>query len=201
MSPPESLSPRSTSTRTSTSLPPDAATSSSTFRTRRRWASRLSSPSTASRVFLASLSFLCELTGRCFRHDTDAETKLVQEAALAAGADAAVPCTLWAEGGLGALELGNAVIEACKSPNPFKFLYELDTPIKSKIEAIATEMYGAKDVSYSEQAEAQIAQYTKQGFGNLPICMAKTHLSLSHDPKAKGAPTGEFAFVFRVERC
>jgi methylenetetrahydrofolate dehydrogenase (NADP+)/methenyltetrahydrofolate cyclohydrolase/formyltetrahydrofolate synthetase len=110
---------------------------------------------------------------------------------MAAGADAAVPCTLWAEGGLGAIELGNAVIEACKSPNPFKFLYGLDLTIKQKIETIAIEMYGAKDVSYSAEAEAQIETYEKQGFGNLPICMAKTHLSLSHDPKEKGAPTGE----------
>ncbi|KAK4701981.1 hypothetical protein P7C70_g4241, partial [Phenoliferia sp. Uapishka_3] len=125
-----------------------------------------------------------------FTSDTDAESDLVQKIALAAGADAAVPCTLWAEGGLGAIELGKAVIEACKEPNPFKFLYDLDLPIKDKIATIATEFYGAKDVSYSEEAEAQIASYTSQGFASLPICMAKTHLSLSHEPSAKGAPTG-----------
>ncbi|KAL8278406.1 hypothetical protein RQP46_009096 [Phenoliferia psychrophenolica] len=125
-----------------------------------------------------------------FTSDTDAESDLVQKIALAAGADAAVPCTLWAEGGLGAIELGKAVIEACKEPNPFKFLYDLDLPIKDKIAAIATEFYGAKDVSYSEVAEAQIASYTSQGFGGLPICMAKTHLSLSHEPNVKGAPSG-----------
>ena len=123
-------------------------------------------------------------------NDTDAESELVIKAALAAGADAAVPCTLWAEGGLGAIELGKAVIQACSEPNPFKFLYELDLPIKEKIEIIAREMYGAKDCSYTPEAEEQIATITKQGFSALPICMAKTHLSLSADPKAKGAPTG-----------
>lgn len=111
---------------------------------------------------------------------------------MAAGADAAVSCTLWAEGGLGALDLGKAVIAACEEPNPFKFLYSLDLSIKEKIETIAKEFYGAKDVSYSEEAEQQIESYTKQGFSGLPICMAKTHLSLSADPKAKGAPTGMF---------
>jgi methylenetetrahydrofolate dehydrogenase (NADP+) / methenyltetrahydrofolate cyclohydrolase / formyltetrahydrofolate synthetase len=79
-------------------------------------------------------------------NDTDAETALVQKAALAAGADAAVPATLWAEGGLGAIELGEAVIEACKEDNPFKFLYEDNLSVKEKIETIAKEMYGAKDV-------------------------------------------------------
>ncbi|KDE06679.1 C-1-tetrahydrofolate synthase, cytoplasmic [Microbotryum lychnidis-dioicae p1A1 Lamole] len=125
-----------------------------------------------------------------FTNDTDAETALVAKMALQAGADAAVPCTLWAEGGKGALELGQAVITACEEPNPFKFLYPLDISIKDKIATIAKEMYGAADVSYTEEAEAQIASYTKQGFSDLPICMAKTHLSLSHDPKMKGAPTG-----------
>lgn len=118
------------------------------------------------------------------------------KAALAAGADAAVPCTLWAEGGLGAIELGKAVIQACSEPNPFKYLYDLNLPIKEKIEIIAREMYGAKDVSYSAEADEQIATITKQGFEALPICMAKTHLSLSHDPKQKGAPTGSFHFFF-----
>ncbi|SCV66994.1 BQ2448_5640 [Microbotryum intermedium] len=125
-----------------------------------------------------------------FTNDTDAETALVAKMALQAGADAAVPCTLWAEGGKGALELGQAVIKACEEPNPFKFLYPLDISIKDKIATIAKEMYGAADVSYTEEAEAQIASYTKQGFSDLPICMAKTHLSLSHDPKMKGAPKG-----------
>ncbi|GAA5953525.1 hypothetical protein JCM21900_006191 [Sporobolomyces salmonicolor] len=125
-----------------------------------------------------------------FTSDTEAEIALVKKQALAAGADAAVPCNNWAEGGKGALELGQAVIDACKEPNPFKFLYDLDLPIKAKIETIAKEMYGADGVSYSEDAEKQIARFEEQGFGGMPICMAKTHLSLSHDPALKGAPTG-----------
>ena len=71
----------------------------------------------------------------------------------------------------------------------FRFLYELNTPIKKKIETIAKEMYGAASVEYSELSNQQIELYTKQGFGKLPICMAKTQLSLSHDPNKKGAPT------------
>ncbi|KAI5479334.1 hypothetical protein MNV49_003853 [Pseudohyphozyma bogoriensis] len=125
-----------------------------------------------------------------FTSDTDAETALVQKAAMAAGADAAVPCTLWAEGGLGAIELGKAVIDACKEPNPFKFLYPSELSIKEKIETIAKEMYGAASVSYSEEADTRIADYTKQGYSDLPICMAKTHLSFSANPALKGAPTG-----------
>ncbi len=125
-----------------------------------------------------------------FTSDTDAEAALVQKIALEAGADAAVPCNHWAKGGLGALELGEAVIEACKEPNPFQFLYPLDIPIKDKIATIAKEMYGAADVSYTEEAEAQIASYTAQGYGDLPICMAKTPLSLSADPSVKGRPEG-----------
>ena len=76
------------------------------------------------------------------------------------------------------------------APPPPPRRYDLDMPIKDKIACIATEFYGAKDVSYSEIAEAQIASYTNQGFASLPICMAKTHLSLSHEPNVKGAPTG-----------
>ena len=75
-------------------------------------------------------------------------------------------------------------------PNDFRFLYELDQPIKQKIETIATRIYGAAGVSYTSQAETQIRDYEANGFGDLPICMAKTHLSLSHDPMLKGAPTG-----------
>lgn len=124
------------------------------------------------------------------RSDTDAEVAAVEKAAKAAGADAVAACNHWAEGGEGAIALAQAVIEACKEPNPFEFLYGLDIPIKDKISAIATKMYGAKDVTYSEEAEKQVESYTRQGFDKFPICMAKTHLSLSHDPKLKGRPEG-----------
>lgn len=125
-----------------------------------------------------------------FTNDTDAEIAAVQSAAKAAGAFDAVPCTHWAEGGKGAVALGKAVEAACAQPNEFKYLYDVSLPIKDKVLTIAREMYGAKDVEYSPLAEEQVASYERQGFGSLPICMAKTHLSLSHDPELKGAPSG-----------
>ena len=125
-----------------------------------------------------------------FKYDTDAEVRLVQQRAEEAGAYAAVPSNHWAEGGRGSIELGEAVIDACEQPSNFEFLYPLDYSIKQKIETIAARVYGADGVDYTPQAEKQIAAYEKAGFGNLPICMAKTHLSLSHDPALKGVPAG-----------
>lgn len=127
-----------------------------------------------------------------FTSDTPAELALVERVAKAAGAHSAVACNHWALGGEGAIDLAKALIAACEGPSneDFKFLYELDQPLKAKIEKIAVEMYGAAGVSYSEEAENQIAAYERQGFGGFPICMAKTHLSLSHDPKLKGRPEG-----------
>jgi formyltetrahydrofolate synthetase len=81
-------------------------------------------------------------------------------------------------------------VRVCERPSAFRFLYELDEPIKQKIETIAREIYGADGVDYSPEAEARIAAYTRLGYDRLPICMAKTHLSLSHDPALKGVPTG-----------
>jgi len=125
-----------------------------------------------------------------FSTDSEKELELVKKISLAAGAFRAVIANHYAEGGKGAMELGNAVIEACKIPSDFKFLYPLDLPIKTKIETIAKSIYGADSVEYSEEANKKIELYEKQGFGNLPICMAKTHLSLSADPTKKGVPTG-----------
>ncbi len=110
------------------------------------------------------------------------------DAAMDAGAEAAVTCNHWAEGGKGAQALAEAVLEACEKPSNFQCLYPTDMPIKEKIETIARKVYLAKDVVYDQLAERQIASYEKIGLGNLPICMAKTHLSLSHDPKLKGVP-------------
>jgi formyltetrahydrofolate synthetase len=101
-----------------------------------------------------------------------------------------VPTTHYAQGGKGAIGLARALIEATQQPANFRFLYPLDSGIKEKITIIAREMYGANDVDYSEDADDKIRLYSRQGYGNLPICMAKTHLSLSHDPKLKGRPTG-----------
>ncbi|MCB8944921.1 MAG: formate--tetrahydrofolate ligase [Ardenticatenaceae bacterium] len=125
-----------------------------------------------------------------FKDDTDAEVELVKRKAMEAGASDAAMSNHWAEGGAGAVELGKAVIAACEKPSDFKFLYPLEQSIKEKIETIAKVMYGADGVEYSEEAEKKIALYTRVGFDKLPMCMAKTHLSLSHDPNLKGAPSG-----------
>jgi formyltetrahydrofolate synthetase len=95
------------------------------------------------------------------------------------------------EGGAGAKALGEAVVAACEKPSNFDFLYPLKgTSIKDKIETICKEIYGADGVEYSDEAEKKIELYTKLGFDELPMCMAKTHLSLSHDGRLKGVPTG-----------
>jgi formyltetrahydrofolate synthetase len=125
-----------------------------------------------------------------FKFDTKAEVELIRKLALEAGAEGAFACTHWANGGKGALELAEAVVAASKKPKAFEFLYPLDWPIKKKIETIAARIYGADGVDYSPEAEAKIALYTRLGFDKMPICMAKTHLSLSHDASLKGRPTG-----------
>ncbi|EKC98683.1 C1-tetrahydrofolate synthase, Mis1p [Trichosporon asahii var. asahii CBS 8904] len=128
--------------------------------------------------------------GGKFVHDTDAEMALVQKYALEHGADYAVPANHWAKGGEGPVELANAVVEACKDESQFKFLYDTELPLEEKMAIIAREMYGADGVELSPEAKAEVERYTKQGYGNLPICMAKTALSLSDDPSKKGVPTG-----------
>ncbi|MCB8918561.1 MAG: formate--tetrahydrofolate ligase [Ardenticatenaceae bacterium] len=125
-----------------------------------------------------------------FTNDTAAEVALVARIAREAGAEDAVMTNHWTEGGLGSIELGKAVMAACEKPSNFQFLYPLDLTIKEKIEIIAKKMYGADGVEFLPDAEEKIALYTRVGFDNLPMCMAKTHLSLSHDPTLKGAPKG-----------
>jgi len=125
-----------------------------------------------------------------FESDTEAEVNAVRERALAAGAEDAVTSKVWLKGGDGGTELAEAVVKAAEKPSEVKFRYPLDWPIKKKIETIATKIYGADGVDYLPEAEKKIDLYTKQGFDKLPICMAKTHLSLSHDPALKGRPTG-----------
>ncbi|MDQ2808487.1 MAG: formate--tetrahydrofolate ligase [Chloroflexota bacterium] len=125
-----------------------------------------------------------------FPADTPAEVAAIQQASLAAGAVAAVPSTHFVDGGAGAVALCAAIAAAAEQPSRFRFLYELDWPLKRKIEAIATGVYGAADVSYEPAAERKLRLYEERGFGGLPVCMAKTHLSLSHDPKLIGRPTG-----------
>jgi methylenetetrahydrofolate dehydrogenase (NADP+)/methenyltetrahydrofolate cyclohydrolase/formyltetrahydrofolate synthetase len=125
-----------------------------------------------------------------FANDTPAEVELVRQAAIEAGAEDAVVCTHWMEGGKGAIQLGEAVVKAAEKPANFKFLYPLELSIKEKIETICKQIYGADGVEYSPEAEEKIKLYTRLGFDKLPLCMAKTHLSLSHDPERKGVPTG-----------
>jgi methylenetetrahydrofolate dehydrogenase (NADP+)/methenyltetrahydrofolate cyclohydrolase/formyltetrahydrofolate synthetase/formate--tetrahydrofolate ligase len=124
-----------------------------------------------------------------FDTDTPAEVELVRQGALDAGAETAAMSDHWVNGGDGALELAEAVVTACEKPANFRFLYAVELPIKEKIETIAREIYSAADVVYDPEADRQIKSYEDNGFGNLPICMAKTHLSISHDPNVKNAPS------------
>jgi len=125
-----------------------------------------------------------------FDTDTNAEIDLLNRISKEAGAQDSVMADNWAEGGAGAVDLAKAVVTACEQPKNFKFLYELDQPIEEKIRIIATEIYGADDIEILPLARKKIRQFTDMGYGNLPICMAKTHLSLSHNPQLKGVPTG-----------
>jgi len=125
-----------------------------------------------------------------FATDTPPEVELVRKAAIEAGAMDAVASNHWMEGGRGAIALAQAVIKACETPSNFKFLYPLDQPIKTKIETICREMYRADGVDYSPEAEARIEQFTRLGFADLPLCMAKTHLSFTDNAAIKGAPRG-----------
>lgn len=122
--------------------------------------------------------------------DTDKEINLIKRLAEKAGAYRAVESNVHEEGSAGGFELAEAVKEACHWKSRFRFLYDLDCSIKKKITIIAKKMYGAVKIEYSPLAEKQIKLYTDNGFTNLPICMAKTHLSLSQDPHLKGRPEG-----------
>jgi len=127
-----------------------------------------------------------------FGTDTEAEIAALREEALAAGAEDAIMSNHWAEGGKGAVHLAKGVIAAADKANPaeFKLLYQTNASVQEKIEAIAKKMYGAADVHLEELAQKKVDMYVKQGYGDLPICIAKTQYSLSHDPSLKGAPEG-----------
>jgi formate--tetrahydrofolate ligase len=125
-----------------------------------------------------------------FDSDHREEIAAIKRMAVEAGALGAAEARHFEAGGLGAVELAEMVVEAANRPNGFHHLYDLNQPIKAKIEAIATCIYGAAGVTFEPAAEKQIRDYEANGFGRLPICMAKTHLSLSHDPALKGAPRG-----------
>jgi len=135
-----------------------------------------------------------------FATDTPAELEMIRTAAIRAGAEDSVVSAHWAQGGAGARNLAEAVVKAAEKPSHFQFLYPLDKTIKEKIETIATQVYGADGVDYTPEAEKQITDYTRMGFDKLPICMAKTHLSLTADPTLKGVPTG-FRITVREVRA
>ena len=132
-----------------------------------------------------------------FPTDHPSEHEVIKEIAESLGAHVAV-CTHFADGGKGAVDLAHAVVRACEEPTDFRFLYPDDATLAGKIETVATRVYGAARVEYSNEARTQLARYDKNGFGGLPVCIAKTHLSISGDPSLKGAPTGHTLSVREV---
>jgi formate--tetrahydrofolate ligase len=124
-----------------------------------------------------------------FPTDHPSEHQMIRDIAAEQGARSAL-CTHFADGGRGAIELAEAVAEAADEPSNFTVLYPDSASLREKIATVATKVYGADGVEYSAQASAQLDTYERAGFGNLPVCIAKTHLSISSDPTLKGAPTG-----------
>jgi formate--tetrahydrofolate ligase len=135
-----------------------------------------------------------------FPGDTDDEIATVRRLALELGAHSAAVNSAFEDGGAGATELAEAVVDAAESPSSFEPIYPLDAPITEKVEAIAKRVYGADGIYLLPSAENDVARFTAQGLGTVPICMAKTHLSLSHDPNVAGAPTG-FTVPVRAVRA
>jgi methylenetetrahydrofolate dehydrogenase (NADP+) / methenyltetrahydrofolate cyclohydrolase / formyltetrahydrofolate synthetase len=129
------------------------------------------------------------------KDDTAAEHEVIKKAAIEHGAFACVTSKHWAEGGQGAIDLANALIDACNQPSDFKFLYDLDLSIEEKINKIAKEMYGAGNVDFAQKVRESMRLYAEKGYSKLPICMAKTSASLTGDPNIKGAPNGFRLFV------
>src|SRR6186713_1490951 len=132
----------------------------------------------------------CVVAINAFPTDTPAELALVRELALAAGAETVVAHTGFSNGGAGTTELATAVVTACDKPNTFNFLTPPGTGIVQKIEAIETKLYGAAGIDLESQARKDLEKIEKLGLGHAPVCMAKTHLSLSHDPSLRNRPTG-----------
>ena len=132
----------------------------------------------------------CVVAINAFPGDAESEFEAIREVALAAGARDAVVTTHWADGGAGSEALAAAVWDACEEDSEFKLLYPDEMPLVEKIETIATEVYGAEGIDLAPTAAKALAEYEGLGFGNLPVCVAKTHLSISHDPKLLGRPSG-----------
>src|SRR5690606_33819834 len=128
--------------------------------------------------------------------DTESELALIREIACEAGAADACVTTVFEDGGRGGEDVAHALVKAADEPSTFRFLYPEQASLREKIETLATRVYGAEGVEYSKLADGKLAQFEELGFGRLPICMAKTQYSLSHDPKLKGRPEG---FVFPIQ--
>jgi len=139
---------------------------------------------------VAAFGIPCVVAVNRFPSDTEAEHALIRAAALEAGAIEAVSHTMHTDGGDGGIELADAVAHACTAPSQLTFSYDDEDPAEAKIESIARGVYGADGVEFSKEAIRSLARFTEMGFGRLPVCMAKTHLSLSHDPDRKGRPQG-----------
>jgi methylenetetrahydrofolate dehydrogenase (NADP+)/methenyltetrahydrofolate cyclohydrolase/formyltetrahydrofolate synthetase len=135
-----------------------------------------------------------------FPTDTEEELEVVRKLALEYGAHAAELNEAFERGGEGAAALAEAVVDAAEQPSSFDFIYPLDAPIDAKVEAICTRVYGADGVVFLPAAQEKIRTFTEKGLDNLPVCMAKTHLSLSHDPTLLNAPT-EFTVTVRDIRA
>jgi formate--tetrahydrofolate ligase len=134
-----------------------------------------------------------------FPNDFSSEIEVVRQAARDVGAFEVVESVVFAEGGAGGYDLAQAVMAACEMPGKFTPLYPLDMSLRDKIETLATKVYGAARVEYTPEASRQLTRFEQQGYGALPICMAKTQLSISHDPKLRGAPSG-YVFPIREVR-
>ena len=131
-----------------------------------------------------------------FPGDSEAEIEAVRQIAMEAGAGAAHVSELFAKGGEGGEELARALVSAADEPSTFRLLYPGGASLREKIETLATKVYGARDVKYSETAANRLKAFEERGYGKFPICMAKTQYSLSHDPSLKGRPEG---YTFEVE--
>jgi formate--tetrahydrofolate ligase len=152
---------------------------------------RLGSENLAAHIDIVKAYALpCVVSINRFPSDTEAELELVDELASKVGAERVVLNEGFARGGEGARELAEAVVEACDKPNDFRFLTPPGTPIEDQIEAIATRLYGAEGVDYLPQALKDLARMRALGMGDAPVCMAKTHLSISHDPTLLNRPRG-----------
>ena len=140
----------------------------------------------------------CVVAINRFTQDTDAELELIRSKCAQLGVNVAMS-EVWGKGGDGGIELAQEVLRLCEQPHEFHFAYELDKPIKEKIADIVTKIYGGSGVTYSKAAEQSIATLEKLGYGNLPICMAKTQYSLSDDASKLGRPEGFTISVSKVK--